>query len=360
MKKVISVICVILVMFILVAGAILAYLSVDEFNPEEVESLEINYQAHKKIEAGKSLRIMTWNMGYGALGDNADFFMDGGRMVYTADEDRVNDNLNDMVEEIDKDYPDILFVQEIDRNSARSHFLDEAEFLRENGKSEVFAGAYSYAPNFKVAFIPLPVPPIGKVDAGIAVFSDYEMVSSDRIKLPCPFKWPLSTMNLKRCLEVVRMPVENSDKELVLVNLHLEAYDSGEGKLAQTRELNDLLTEEVEKGNYVIAGGDFNQTFSDIDVSAYPVQEREWQAGLLDVNEFSEMLSFYTDTSAPTCRSLARVLATAKSKDPKDFQYYVIDGFIVSSNITVKKIETRDLGFVSSDHNPIVMDFVMN
>lgn len=360
MKKVISVICVILAMFILVAGAILAYLSVDEYKPDEIEEIEVTYQSEETIEAGKDLRIMTWNLGYGALGDNADFFMDGGKMVNTADKERVYSNLNDCIKEIDKASPDILFVQEIDLNSARSHFIDEAEYMMENGNADVFAGGFTFAPNFKVSFVPLPVPPIGKVYAGIGMFTGYEISSAERVKLPCPFSWPLSTMNLKRCLQVVRMPVANSDKELVLVNLHLEAYDSGEGKLAQTRELDDLLTEEVEKGNYVIAGGDFNQTFSSIDISAYPTLEGQWKAGELDVTEFSESLSFHTDTSVPSCRSLAFPLATAKSKDPKDFQYYVIDGFIVSSNITVKSVKTEDLGFVSSDHNPIVMDFVMN
>lgn len=47
------------------------------------------------------------------------------------------------------------------------------------------------------------------------------------------------------------------------------AYDDGEGKLAQTKMLSDLLQKEVEKGNYVIAAGDFNQSFSNVDTGAY-------------------------------------------------------------------------------------------
>ena len=58
-----------------------------------------------------------------------------------------------------------------------------------------------------------------------------------------------------------------SDKELVIVNVHLEAYDSGEGKEAQTKMLAELLKKEQEAGNYVIAGGDFNQAFSNVDIS---------------------------------------------------------------------------------------------
>ena len=57
----------------------------------------------------------------------------------------------------------------------------------------------------------------------------------------------------------------------MLVNLHLEAYDSGEGKIAQTKLLVEFLEQEYAKGNYVIAGGDFNQTFSREDMEQYPV-----------------------------------------------------------------------------------------
>jgi hypothetical protein len=44
-----------------------------------------------------------------------------------------------------------------------------------------------------------------------------------------------------------------------------------------------------------------------------------------------------------------------KENKDKDFQFYVIDGFILSSNINVKKITTKDLGFLYSNHNPVVM-----
>ena len=69
-------------------------------------------------------------------------------------------------------------------------------------------------------------------------------------------------------MSVNRIPIENSDKQLVIVNLHLEAYDSGEGKIAQTNMLADILRTEAEAGNYVIAAGDFNQAFSGTDTSA--------------------------------------------------------------------------------------------
>ncbi len=347
----------ILLMVLLVAGGLLGFLSVDEFNPPDVVTLEVQGEADRMIRAGEPVRIMTWNMGYGALGDNADFFMDGGKMVYSADKERVEANLDRDIEIIEEISPDILCVQELDRNSDRSHFVDESDYLISGSDADVFAGNNVFAPNFKVAFVPLPVPPIGKVFAGLEVFSSAQISEASRLSLPCPFSWPLRTFNLKRCLEVVRMPVENSDRELVVVNLHLEAYDSGEGKIAQTNMLKSVLDDEIQKGNYVIVAGDFNQVFSTTDISRYPVLEGMWEAGTINVDEFSPDLTFYADPDVPSCRSLDRVLETAPSRDPSDFQYYVIDGFIASSNVSVQSVHTADYSFVSSDHNPVIMEF---
>ena len=57
------------------------------------------------------------------------------------------------------------------------------------------------------------------------------------------------------------------------------------------------------------------------------------------------------DNSTPTCRSLDRAYKGAEG----DFQYYMIDGFIVSDNVEVSSMETLDKEFEHSDHNPVEM-----
>ena len=142
----------------------------------------------------------------------------------------------------------------------------------------------------------------------------------------------------------------------MLVNLHLEAYDSGEGKAAQTAMLKDFLQAEYDKGNYVIAGGDFNQTFTSVDTSMYPEQPDRWHCGSLDTSEFSDDFEFVMDNQFPTCRSLDQSYADA---DKENFQYYMIDGFIVSKNVSVNVYNTIDLQFECTDHNPVIMSFTL-
>lgn len=246
--------------------------------------------------------------------------------------------------------PDIMLLQEVDEKSSRSHRIDETAII----KSELPGYCSSYAYNYKTLMVPYPIPPIGQVTSGIMTLSTFEVSSANRIKLPCPFSYPIRLCNLKRCLIVSRIPLNGCDKELVIVNLHLEAYDSGEGKAAQTQMLADILQAEANAGNYVIAGGDFNQTFSNVDLSAYPQQSNDlWAPGLIDTDEFGQDFTCLTDSSAPTCRSLDKPYVHA-AKD--NFQYYVIDGFIVSSNVKVKDVQTIDLGFENSDHNPLKLE----
>ncbi len=331
---------------------LLGFLTIVEYRPEPVEDVAIDNPSGTLIREGESVRIMTWNLGFGCLGDNADFFLDGGKGVKTADAERIEYNMSGIMNEIKDIDPDIVFVQEIDKHSKRSEYRDETEDLR-NTLPEF---CNSYAMNYKALYVPYPIPTIGQVDAGVMTLSGFNTESAERISLPSPYGWPLRLGNLKRCLLVSRLPVEGSDKQLVLVNLHLEAYDNGEGKIAQTAQLKKLLEDEVAKGNYVIAGGDFNQTFSNIDVSAYPTYEGNWQAGEIEAESFSENFAICMDNSAPGCRSLVKPYADA---DKENFQYYVIDGFLVSKNIEVEKYNTVDCDFKWTDHNPLVMEFVL-
>ncbi len=323
-----------------------------EFRPQDRESLEVFGEASKTISEGDSLTILTFNTGYGALGDNADFFLDGGSSVKTADKERVLANMDGIAAAAMAAEPDVLFFQEVDVNSMRSSRVDEAELLVNAFPDKENVFAY----NYRSLFIPYPIPPIGQVNAGILTESSFPIAEAERLQLPCPFSGIERLGNLKRCLLVSRVPLEASDKELVLVNLHLEAYDSGEGKVAQTAMLRDFLEEEYEKGNYVIAGGDFNQIFSNIDMTNFPVYEDRWQPGVIDTAEFSEGWQFIMDEEIPSCRSLDQPYLGA---DPDTFQYYCIDGFIVSPNLTVQDAHAIDDGFVSSDHNPVVMKLTL-
>ncbi len=348
MKKVLRIVGIICLILLIAVGALLAYLSLTEYKPNDQEELQGEGSGTKKIGIGEELTVLTYNIGYGALDHAHDFFMDGGSDVNAESKQQVLENMQGIASTVYSTKADVTFLQEVDRDSHRSCNIDEASYLQ-----AAFPGtSMTYATNFRCGFIPYPLPPIGKVEGGIVTLNQFEVTEAARVSLPVSFSWPIRVGQLKRCLLVERVPMEDSDRELVLINLHLEAYDDGEGKEKQTEQLFSLLQEEYEKGNYCIAGGDFNSIFDETVLEKYPLKDTEhFVPGKIDISSLGEGWRYCIDDTTPTSRLLNERYKPASNKT----QYYVIDGFIVSPNIEVSSTETLDLEFENSDHNPVLL-----
>ena len=346
-KKVFKIVLIVLGAVLLLAAGLILWLSVCEFKPADVTDVKVESNSQVGEFSpflDQELTVISWNIGYAGLGKDSDFFMDGGENVSSADQDTVTASLLGIYKQLytGDNQAGIYMLQEVDKNSARTYGMDESDCL----------GIYNstYALNYSCPFVPYPLPPIGRVNSGLLTTTMYDIDSSERISLPCPFDWPVSTANLKRCLLVSYLPIEGSSSKLVIVNLHLEAYDDGEGKIAQTKQLREFIQSEYEKGNYVIAGGDFNQVFPG-GIEKYPNEHPElWEPGIITEDIMPEGWSLAYDLETPSCRLLNQPY------DPEDIentQYYVIDGFIISPNVELISVETLDAGFEFADHNPV-------
>ena len=342
--KIIKALLLILAVVVLAAGGLVGYLTLTEYRPDDIEQLEVTQAARSdNVRVGERLDVLTFNTGYCGLGRDQDFFMDGGSMVRPENKEIVQENMNGILSELARQNADVYLLQEVDFDSYRSYYVNQADTYR-HGLSLNMAVAY----NYKCDFVPFPWPPLGKVESGLVSFTGLNVTQATRESLPVPFTWPMRVANLKRCLLVERVPVEGTEKELVIINLHLEAYDDGEG--AQTEQLMQIIAAEYRNGNYVIAGGDFNQTFEGAET--FPIlDESSWQPGKLYNSELPAGFSYVFDASKPTCRLLDKPY----DGDRENAQLYVIDGFIVSDNLKVNLIQTVDLNFQYSDHNPVLL-----
>ena len=348
LKRILKITGIVLGAVVVLLVGLIAFLSITEYHPDPAQDAEHIIAIENGSEAGESLTLYSWNIGYAGLGEESDFFMDGGEMVYPPSQEIVEKNFAGIRSFLQENPADVWLLQEVDVSSAHTDYMDQFSLLQ---SALEMHGALAY--NYNCLFVPIPMPPIGKVQSGIATYTSLEVTGQpQRVSLPCPFSWPVSAANLKRCLLVTRIPVADSDKELVIINLHLEAYEDGAGRIAQTRQLVELMEAEYEAGNYVIAGGDFNQSFPGT-LDTYPIADSStWAPGLLEQSSLPEGWQYAYDGSTPTCRLLDAPLSDA-------CQRYVIDGFILSPNVQLELVETVSLGFACSDHNPVRLDVTL-
>lgn len=347
MRKTFTIIFSIIGIFLLGFLILLSFLWIREYRPKKIENVKIEGLGEKNPEIGKIYKIMTWNIGYGGLDKDTDFFMDGGDRVFPINKNHVEKSINHIIKSSEKFNADIKFFQEVDVNSKRTYHINEVEKIRKN-----LGGNTTFALNFKADFIPYPIPPMGKVESGIMSQTNFKIKKSKRYQQEVPHKFPSRLVNLKRAFNPSYIDIKNSDKKLVIVNVHLDAYEKGNnGRIAQTKEIINFVNKEYKKGNYVIVGGDFNQELTG---HYKELPEGIWNPKILPKELLTENIKLYFDKDGKTS------VVNDKPYTGKDAYLSTIDGFLATDNIEVKNIKTQTQeDFQYSDHNPVLMEFVL-
>jgi endonuclease/exonuclease/phosphatase family metal-dependent hydrolase len=213
--------------------------------------------------------------------------------------------------------------------------------------------------NYVVPFVPMPPnDPMGRVKSGLLCFSAFHSVEYTRYAFPGGYDWPVRLFMLDRCFLLSRLPLPGG-KDLVMINTHNEAFDDGSQREQQMAVLKNLMLEEYAKGNFVITGGDWNQNPVGYQSTDIP---RIFSAGdqarsikpAIEPDFFPEGWKWVFDPNNPSNRD---VIASYKRGETRTT---IIDFFVVSPNVKVKSINTVDLGFAWSDHQPVKMVFRIN
>jgi endonuclease/exonuclease/phosphatase family metal-dependent hydrolase len=354
LKSLLALVLVITALFALFLG----YLSIFEYRPGNRDPIALEYPApgaDRVLSPGDSLKLLSWNIGYASLDASQDFFMDGGKSTMPLTGDNVVENLRGIQDYLNSSDWDILLIQEADLKSRRSYNKNQVEYL-----SRGFSGSAAFGYNYNSRFVPYPIPNFfGPIESGLLTLNHFTVSEALRISLPNSFTWPVRLANLKRCLLVERIPLRaaaGGAAELVIVNLHLEAYGDSSGREAQTRSLLEFLYAEYAKGNYVIAGGDFNQTFPGIDPGRFAIKNAKYfLPGLLREEMLEPRWRFAFDPNAPS----ARLLNEPYSGSYDNTQLYIIDGFILSPNVELRSVKTDETGFRYSDHHPVTLEVTL-
>jgi endonuclease/exonuclease/phosphatase family metal-dependent hydrolase len=280
-----------------------------------------NYPSQIKNDSIHS--IITYNIGY-LSGMTNNLAVEKPKSLF-------DQNINKVIYELKKADADIIALQEIDFDSNRSFHINQQEEIAKLG--------YSYAGqnvNWDKKYVPFPYFPFslhfGKIISGQSVLSKYTIVNQERIELlrndNNPFYY--DSFYLDRLAQVVKINI--NDKILVLINVHLEAYDR-ETRAKQMQKIKSLYLKYYLDFPTIILG-DFN---SDTNLSDASI-------GLLLKLPHMGCAAF--DPLGPD--------NTFSSKSPTKRLDYILynDNFIQEINGSVLKQFDQ-----ASDHLPLQMNF---
>ncbi len=323
------------------------YSTITYYDPPQKVILAENIKPDT-IRCNSDLSVLSWNIGYAGLGDNMDFFYDNGKKVRDTQE-RTIINLDSINLFLKRKISNTFFlIQEVDLHSKRSYFINERETL-------VSQSGYhaALAPNYVVNFVPIPpTSPMGQVNSGVLSLSKFLPKSSTRYGYPGKFGWPNRLFNLRRCMLVNRYPTTNG-KEFILINTHMSAFDDGSLKKQEMQFLKDFIMGEYSKGNYVLVGGDWNQSPPNFAITTFGENYKSESFKLTNISPdfIPNDWKWVFDPKSPTNRYLN------ESHTPGKTFRSIIDIFLVSPNVEIIQSQTFDLNFRNSDHNPISMTF---
>lgn len=176
--------------------------------------------------------IITYNLGYlSGMTNNTSF----------PSEELITQNLHEVKKQLSYINPDIVAFQEIDYDSDRGYHIDQCD--------EISKDRFRYnskAVNWDVRYVPFPYwPPsihFGQVVSGQSVCSNYEIENLSRITLSRVETEPFwsDAYYLDRMAQVVKVNI--GQNQLILINVHLEAWDK-ETRRKQQQEVLEIWSQ---------------------------------------------------------------------------------------------------------------------
>lgn len=318
--------------------------------PKPLEKVRVScFRKPDTLRPGQRFTVLSWNLQYSA-GRSYHFFYDGGKDVH-ASKPKVEQTLGEIQEVLNAEKPDVLLLQEVDRDSARTARIDQLARLRRPGRMS----CWTSTPYHRSRYVPAPFGnALGRVDMHLATAARYRIDWARRHALPMLNEWfGRRAFNLKRAILETAVRVEGHPRPLILLNTHLSAFSYGDGTLErQVAVISKRLDQLNARGFPWILAGDFNML---------PPGESAKRLGA--------EAKYYAGAKSPlhklTQRHRTAVSAEAYRKDPSAYFTYIkygakkpdrrIDYIFVSPNIEVHGIKVVHQPSYSSDHLPLLL-----
>ena len=296
--------------------------------------------------AGDSLRIVTWNVGYGSLGAGADFVADGGTSIRALDRRSIVTAAHAVGKTLAHLDTDLVLLQEMAGAGFATRGVD------------VTAGVLRPLNGYRTAswedFATTLLPPPLRISHGMMTLARVAAPQCTAHPLPQEPGFRLGMLKKHYGALVTRIPLADG-REWTIMNIHLSAFDDGGAVRArQVAAVLKMAQAEYRRGAHVVVGGDWNMRLT---ATSFPHEtETKYLSWIHDFprETVPEGWAFGLDPSVPSVRTLHRPYEAGVN------YVTIVDGFLVSPNVAIERVETTDLGFRHTDHHPVLASLRMS
>jgi endonuclease/exonuclease/phosphatase family metal-dependent hydrolase len=343
-----------------IAGLLIAFLAFvwfGTYHPADVEPMSVTCPpSAPTLQAGQSLKIMTWNVQFMA-GKNYTFWFDvpnsDGPDERPSPED-ITQTLSEVARVIKDEDPDIIMLDEVDNGAARTDYEDQLARLKELLPDDYPCSTSAYY--WKAIYVPHPRIH-GKAGLTLVVLSKYKIASADRYQLAlAPNSWIRQQFNTKRAMLAAHLPIQQGG-EFVDIATHLDAFAQGSNTMElEVGQVDQLLADLTRVHAPFIIGGDFNLLPPDDNsFERLPAAHQGYYNTQSEIKPLYEAYQAIPSLADVTSPDFAKWYTYIPNDPAIPFPDSTLDYFFLPKSITVTDHYVRqDDTQKISDHFPVI------
>jgi len=204
----------------------------------------------KNVDGKKTIKVMTWNIRFGVA--RLDFFGDGCGNRSILSKSEVMKGLEGLAAKIKAEDADIILLQEVDIQSKKTAYIDQAQWLLDN--TDMNYGAYGSMWEAQAIL----ADGLGRVNTGNLTLSKWELKEAERHQLPLRNDQDGLTQYFYLRRNVLKAKVAMPGNSFYAVNTHLTAFATDDTKQKHINGFKNILDGIVAEGHNFVAGGDLN------------------------------------------------------------------------------------------------------
>lgn len=289
--------------------------------------------------AGEALTILTWNLGYAGLGAGSDFKVDGGQHYFPPSRRAVRNNADGIADFLRNQDADIVLLEELAHGGPINYWVD----LKRRVDDALPRTDQLFFAEINTRFVPWPL----NARHGQGIYSRLNIEDYDLVRLAAEDGAFLG-MRRQYVSLVSRLPIAGRENGWTICSVHLAAFDAD--ATVRTRQLRELMAwaeAEYRRGQHVVIGGDWNLQLAETNFPTTTEERFLFWVFPFPMDALPEGWRIGADASTPSVRTNERPYTRGENFTT------VIDGFIVSPNVSIEEVRGIDLDFARSDHNPV-------